>query len=103
VNETIRDGQWFAHGDWVAEYCAEQPEEPEPLFRVQPEANAANAATVAGIHNALLAEVERLVAAVRRLRAAVRQSYDAVDWDSDGYNPGAARAILRDALKDAES
>lgn len=48
--------RWLAVGHWVAEECPEQPEEPEPLFRCD---MADNAATVARIHNALCAEVER--------------------------------------------
>lgn len=66
----IKDGHWLAHGEWVAEYCVEQPEEPEPLFRVLPEANAP---TVARIHNDMLAEVERLTAIVAEVRALVAQ------------------------------
>lgn len=51
----MRDGEWSAHGEWVAEFCAEQPEELEPLFRVLPEGNAE---TVARIHNEMLAKIE---------------------------------------------
>jgi hypothetical protein len=43
-------------------------------------------------------DVPALLAEVERLRAAVRQAFDAVDWNSDGYNPGVGRAILRAAL-----
>jgi hypothetical protein len=64
---TPGDGRWSAVGEWVVEHCAEQPEEPAPLFRVQPEANAA---TVARIHNDLLDEVARLTAENVRLRSA---------------------------------
>lgn len=52
-----KDGEWIATGRWVAEICGEQPDEPEPLCKVDTEPNAK---TLARIHNEQLAEMRRL-------------------------------------------
>jgi hypothetical protein len=67
---TPDDGRWSASGTWVVEHCAEKPEEPEPLFRVDTEANAE---TVARIHNELLDEVRKLTGEKARASESLAQ------------------------------
>jgi hypothetical protein len=71
-DEVRRDGEWVAERCWIAEVCAEQPEELEPLFSVNTEQNAA---TLARIHNENLAELKRLRSAVDIYEWAVNAGY----------------------------